>query len=227
VKIAILDTGIDIGHPYFAADQAGKPSERRIKSCEDFLDPKGAAQDVCGHGTHCVGLLRKVAPEADIYVARVAKDFDESLDPEVVARAILRACRDKKDENGIRNWNVDIITLSFGFYEMSKVVQKAIQEALWKPVLIFAAASNNGTQKRVTFPAWLTGVICVHSAMANGAASLFNPDASPPRNFSILGENLKSAWIRSPGNPNAEKVMSGTSMATPIAAGVAALVLEF
>ncbi len=59
---------------------------RRIKAPEDFLDVDGKAHDTCGHGTHCVGLLRTVAPEADIYVARVAKDFDGVLDPEVVAR---------------------------------------------------------------------------------------------------------------------------------------------
>ncbi|KAE8443372.1 hypothetical protein EG329_001930 [Mollisiaceae sp. DMI_Dod_QoI] len=229
VKIAILDTGIDIGHPCFAVDQAGERSSRRIKNREDFLDPRGNAHDVCGHGTHCVGLLRKVAPEADIYIARVAKDFNGDLNPDVVAKAILRACRDTKDEDGKKNWGVDIITMSFGFYGRVKVVQTAIQEALAKPVLVFAAASNNGTQRDVTFPAWLSGVICVNSATATGTASLFNPEPTPRNNFSIIGENIKSAWIRSPGrqNENTEKVMSGTSMATPIAAGVAALVLEY
>jgi hypothetical protein len=38
---------------------------------EDFVNPTGNAHDICGHGTHCVGLLRQVAPQADIYVARV------------------------------------------------------------------------------------------------------------------------------------------------------------
>ncbi|CZR60297.1 uncharacterized protein PAC_10193 [Phialocephala subalpina] len=231
VKIAVLDTGIDIGHPSFAADQAGDFSSRRIKSREDFLDPGGNAHDICGHGTHCASLFRRIAPEADIYIARVAKDFDADLSADVVAKAILRACRTGKDEEGKKNWGVDIISMSFGFYGYSKAVQTAITEALAKPVLLFAAASNNGTMKRVTFPAWLSGVICVNSAAADGRPSGFNPDPKPLQNFSILGENIKGAWTRHPNNyesdPNVERVMTGTSVATPMMAGVAALVLEF
>ncbi|KAF8855730.1 subtilisin-like protein, partial [Acephala macrosclerotiorum] len=231
VKIAILDTGIDIGHPSFAVDQAGDFSSRRIKSREDFLDPEGNAHDVCGHGTHCASLLRRVAPEADIYIARVAKDFDEDLSADAVAKAILRACRSGKDEKGKRNWGVDIISMSFGFYGYSRAVESAIREATAKPVLLFAAASNNGTMRQVTFPAWLSGVICVNSATATGTASFFNPEPKPLRNFSILGENIKAAWTRHPNNyesdQNVERVKSGTSIATPIMAGVAALVLEF
>lgn len=86
VKIAILDTGIDLTHPDFKDDQAGTRENRRIKKPEDFLDPSGSAVDTCGHGTHCVGLLRLIAPEADIYVARVAKDFKGNLDPVVIAK---------------------------------------------------------------------------------------------------------------------------------------------
>ena len=89
MKIAILDTGIDISHPDFKEDQSASRMNRRIKVPEDFLDPEGKAYDTCGHGTYCVGLLRRVAPEADIYVARVAKDFDSDLDPEVVAKVCL------------------------------------------------------------------------------------------------------------------------------------------
>lgn len=93
VKIAILDTGIDITHPDFKEDQSASRINRRIKVPEDFLDPEGKAYDTCGHGTYCVGLLRRVAPEADIYVARVAKDFDSDLDPEVVAKVCLLLVR--------------------------------------------------------------------------------------------------------------------------------------
>lgn len=86
VKIAILDTGINMANSAFDTDEA----KRRIVKQEDFLkdagDPSRAeARDMCGHGTHCAGLLRKVAPAADIYVARVAEDFDSDLDDRVVA----------------------------------------------------------------------------------------------------------------------------------------------
>jgi hypothetical protein len=85
VKIAILDTGIDLNHRYFQ-DETTKRKIKRIKAVEDFVDPAGDAHDICGHGTHCVGLLRQVAPEADIYVARVTEDWEGKLDPEKVAK---------------------------------------------------------------------------------------------------------------------------------------------
>jgi hypothetical protein len=80
-----------LSHPDFKKDQEGKWEDKRIKKPEDFLNPGGNAYDTCGHGTHCVGLLRTIAPWADIYVARVAKDFESDLDPEVVAK-VSRTC---------------------------------------------------------------------------------------------------------------------------------------
>ncbi|KAK0115755.1 hypothetical protein ONS95_012808 [Cadophora gregata] len=226
VKIAILDTGIDLSHPDFKEDQSASRMNRPIKTPEDFLDPEGKAFDTCGHGTYCVGILRRVAPEADIYVARVAKDFDSNLDPEVVAKAITRACNSDRDSDGKRNWNVDIITMSFGFYGIFPLVRTAIRQALAKPVLVFAAASNNGTRRAIAFPASMTGVFCINSATGDGGRSSFNPEPKADKNFSIIGENIVSSWTTH-GNANARRSMSGTSVATPMAAAVAALVLEY
>lgn len=66
VKIAILDTGIDLQHPLI------KKHCERIKICKSFFDraPEGD-QDSCGHGTHAAGLLLEVAPNAELYVGRV------------------------------------------------------------------------------------------------------------------------------------------------------------
>jgi hypothetical protein len=72
VKIAILDTGIDLplGQKFAHKD--------RIKECRSWLvtdedgDERGD-KDLTGHGTHAAALLLKVAPNADLYVARVFK----------------------------------------------------------------------------------------------------------------------------------------------------------
>ena len=124
----------------------------------------------------------------------------------------------------MKNWDVDIITMSCGFYSWVEVVKEAIEEAYRKPTLIFAAASNNGKRKQVAFPAYMPGVICVNSSTANGTPSDFNPKFDASRSLCILGENVTSTWITSQWH---ERRMSGTSVATPIAAAIAALVHEF
>ena len=67
VKIAILDTGIDLKHPllknYIDAGQ--------IPQVHDFVEDRDDIKDTNGHGTHSAHLLLKTAPNAAIYVARV------------------------------------------------------------------------------------------------------------------------------------------------------------
>jgi subtilisin family serine protease len=84
VKIGVLDTGIDMKNAAFKDDTV----RQRIKKRIDFLDPsgKGVARDECGHGTHCAALVNKIAPAADIYIGRVALDFNSGLDDNVVAK---------------------------------------------------------------------------------------------------------------------------------------------
>lgn len=93
VKIAVLDTGIDMdqinlwdkGRVTFM-----NGANPRIKKRKDFLDPDGSnkCRDHDGNGTHCIGVLRRVAPEADIYVARVATSRQEG--PSV--NAVIEVC---------------------------------------------------------------------------------------------------------------------------------------
>lgn len=127
-------------------------------------------------------------------------------------------------------WNVNIITMSFGFAQYDNQIRDAIERAQNHGVIIFAAASNEGAieGREASFPARMVGkVIKISSADGGGAASRFNPPPSPSNdNFSVLGEAVKSAWPKAL-HESGEKRGSGTSVATPIAAGIAALVLEF
>jgi hypothetical protein len=135
--------------------------------------------------------------------------------------------------------------MSFGFAELEEALEAALNIAFSEHKIVFAAASNNGTLLRMTFPALYPTVICMNSASGLGNSSHFNPSLGQSRvgkNLSIIGENVESAWQCGPKLPATETTSagklvtipteyterkSGTSVATPIAAGVAALVLEF
>lgn len=86
VRIAILDTGLNKNHPQVKKMLEAKNNDKRIKKCRSWVpgvvgtdntDKKGilrADEDIDGHGTHCAMVAHKVAPDADIYVARIFRD---------------------------------------------------------------------------------------------------------------------------------------------------------
>lgn len=119
--------------------------------------------------------------------------------------------------------------MSFGIREHHEQMSRAISNALNKQTLLFAAASNDGANLSRAFPAKYPGVFCIHSTDGNGNPSSFNPTASETDvNFSLLGESVSSHWPAGlNGHHQSVNVMSGTSVATPIAAGLAASILSF
>jgi hypothetical protein len=121
--------------------------------------------------------------------------------------------------------------MSFGFANRMKEIDEAITHAYSKNTIMFAAASNSGGNAVPSWPARLPTVICVHANDGLGNKAEFN--TSPRQhmdNFSILGEDVKSCWPSSLMSEDAEVFemrRRGISCATPIAAGIAAIMLEF
>ena len=114
--------------------------------------------------------------------------------------------------------------MSFGWTERHDSVADAIDRAVARGVLLCAAASNEGANDGVAFPARLRPVICVHSTNENGKPSDFTPNAVPSEhNFAVVGENVQAAG---PGRKDGHS-LTGTSVATPILAAVMALIIEF
>ncbi|ETS76984.1 hypothetical protein PFICI_10858 [Pestalotiopsis fici W106-1] len=220
VRIAILDSGFDPQNPLLREDRGLDPRIKDARSFVNGTEPHDT-QDEIGHGTHALGLLLQVASCAEIYVARIARR--ETLDPNTyndIARAINYA---------VSEWKVDIISMSFGIREYNQPLTTAISNALKHETLLFAAASNDGGNSGRAFPADYPLVFCIHSTDGNGNPSSFNPTAHDKDfNFSLLGENVSSHWPTGKnGDGQPVNIMSGTSVATPIAAGLAASVLSF
>jgi len=121
--------------------------------------------------------------------------------------------------------------MSFGFEESPRAISKAISDYCDQKVLFAAAANYGGRSDSIAFPAKMDRVICVKSCNGDGDRSTFNPwnskDAGP--NFMTLGKDVLSMWrVKDWDEMTAlQKRSSGTSVATPIAAGIAALVIHF
>ncbi|KAJ5100790.1 hypothetical protein N7456_006842 [Penicillium angulare] len=224
VKIAILDTGIDLGHPEFRPFQ----NDGRVTAghCRDFVNPgESPISDSTGHGTHCAHLVLKVCQIAKLYIAKVFQT--EQCDEGALER--IPAAIDWAVEN-----EVDIIVMCFAFKKFHMKIDKAIREAKGKrEFLIFAAASNNkhDDEDPVGFPASLRDVIRVNSCTHTGSQSTFSPGCHDRmdnlNNLSIIGEELEAAFPEAKNDNKPLKRLSGTSMSTAILAGVAGLVLEF
>ena len=124
--------------------------------------------------------------------------------------------------------------MSFSFEDEEPEIHQAIQQAISKadkPILLFAAASNNRAMRiePIGYPARdADHIICVNSSTVDDEKSVFSPRGITGRpNFSVIGEDIEAAWPMGLNEGRQLKRMSGTSCATPIAAGIAALILEF
>jgi subtilisin family serine protease len=227
-KIAILDTGLDQDHP---AIMACVENFRQLRSFTD-----GETRDFHGHGTFIASLILKVAPQSHLYIAKVAERRLLPLNNCIagvrisivnftsrILTSLHQAIRWAIDQE------VDIITMSFGMTSADAGIGRAIHEAHSKNIIIFAAASNGGGNQDVTYPARNKEVIPIFSTDGVGNGSTFNPNPIKNDSFSILGEAIRSSWTtyNSSDTTALTKLKSGTSYAAPIAAGMAALILDF
>ncbi len=69
VKVCVLDSGVEVGHP-LVGELAGAVAVRLDENDETVAEDD-LEGDLCGHGTACAGVIRGIAPEAEIYSVRV------------------------------------------------------------------------------------------------------------------------------------------------------------
>lgn len=246
VTIAVLDTGININHPAFKGIEL---------ICRDFTSANGGSTvtDTNGHGTHCAGIIfgqdgayGRIGVARGVKKALIAKVIgDNGGDSEQVVNAIQWAA-----EQG-----ADIISMSLGINYPGKVeqltktlpLQLAVSRALEgyrnnvilfervatlmraRKILIVAAAGNESQKDKnpeyevgVSPPAVADGIVSV-AALGRSGGNKF--DIAP---FSNVGSNIAAPGVEiiSADAQGGVKKLSGTSMAAPYVAGVAALWIE-
>ncbi|KAF4461645.1 hypothetical protein FALBO_11549 [Fusarium albosuccineum] len=206
IRIAVLDTGMDGKDPF----------ARQLRGYRDFVSGEDHVKlDKTGHGTNSVKLIFKVYDQAEVYVARV---FENNRANDDTQDLMLKAIRYSKEV-----WDADIISIASGFESDHHGMRTAIKKAACDGTLVFAAASNYGNIRHVTFPARMKDVICMYCT--DGRAKVSRsinpaPQKTKSRNFAILGESVIVP-------PSLHNPLTGTSVATCIAAGLAGRLLDF
>ncbi|MBM7646041.1 thermitase [Scopulibacillus daqui] len=206
VKIAIVDSGVDYNHP----DLAGK-----VIKGHDFVDNDNDPMDENGHGTHVAGIaaantnngrgIAGIAPKASILAVRVlGADGDGTLSH--VAQGIRYAA----------DMGAQVINLSIGGNTGSKTLEDAVNYAWNKGSVVVAAAGNEGSSLP-SYPAYYSHVIAVAATDQKDKLAPFSNHGSWV-DIAAPGVDIYSTI---PGGKYAN--LSGTSMASPVVAGVAGL----
>jgi thermitase len=218
VKVAVVDSGIDPGQPELAG---------RIVATANFTQV-ATSNDRAGHGTHVAGIIGGsfsgplgivgVAPNAqlmNVKVLAVDETGEATGDCADVAQGIIWAT-----QNG-----ANIINMSLGSPTPCQAMELAVEYAWNNGVLVVAAAGNNGTTS-LFYPAAFPNVVSVAASDNGGRVAGFSDRGSEWVDIAAPGVGILSTlptYANGTGETNTG-FLSGTSMATPVVSGVAALV---
>jgi thermitase len=210
-RIAIIDTGVDCAHPDLRANIiGGYDAIRQVTGC---------ANDANGHGTHVAGAaaaaangIQGVGVAHDAWILAVAVlDAGGAGSTATVARGVLWAAEQAAMPGG-----PIVINLSLGASADDPTLRSAVAYAQQRAVVVVAAAGNGGSTYPV-YPGAYPGVI---SACATGRDDRRASFSQYGAWVSVCAPGVETyATTRGGGYGR----YSGTSMASPVVAGVAAL----
>ncbi len=228
VAIAIVDTGLDAEHPDFAG---------RVADMADFSGE--GLGDAHGHGTHCAGIAagsgvasggryRGVAPKATLYSAKVLRANGEGMMSDVIAGVEWAV------EKGVQ-----VISLSLGSTGPSDgrdPLSETCDAAVERGINVVVAAGNDGPAPRtIGSPGASRLALTIGACDDQDRVASFSsrgPTADGRQKPDLVVPGVDIIAPRAKGTAMGRVVddyytsAQGTSMATPLAAGVVALLLQ-
>ncbi len=206
----VVDSGVDLDHPDLNVD-----ASRAFNAFTSGKDGR-SADDGNGHGTHVAGTIAAlnngfgvigVAPGATIIPVKVLDSRGSGSYSGVIAGV---------DYVGANGANGDVANLSLGG-PVSQALDDAIISASGNGIKFVLAAGNESSDANNSSPARVNGsnIVTISAMDVNDRWASFSNFGNPPVDFVAPGVAVKSTWKGGGYN-----TISGTSMASPHAAGV-------
>jgi subtilisin len=207
VKVAVVDSGIDGSHPAVGSVAGGvalefdRDAEGQVRAVE------GPHEDLFGHGTACAAIIKRVAPDCELYSVRV-------LGTRLTGKGAVFAA-------GLR-WAVDKgmqvvnLSLSTGKQDYFSLFHEIADEAYFRNVMLVSAVNN------IQAPSYPSQYSSVFSVAAHDGKDpyRFDYNPSPPVEFGAPGIDLEVAWLN-----GSTLEATGNSFAAPHISGLVAKIL--
>lgn len=210
--IAVVDTGVDLGHPEFVG-------RLDTISGANIISPNSPPDDNEGHGTHVAGIIAAgvdngigiagICPDAQIMPVKVLDSNGNGYSSDI-ANGITFAA----------NNHANVINMSLGGPNFTQDEQDAINYATQMGVICVAAAGNQGANE-IYYPANDLGIISVAASDANDNLASYS-NFGPWVTVVAPGDNIFSTYLYS-----GYKVLSGTSMSSAMVSGVMGILQSY
>lgn len=207
IKVAVIDSGIEANHPLVGPVAGGVVLEHDPAAEDELRITEGPIEDVFGHGTACAAIIRRVAPECELYSVRVL-GANLKTRGKVFAAGLRWATEHQMD--------VVNLSLSTSSRDYFALFHELVDEAYFRRMMLVSAANN------VPAPTYPSEYSSVFSVAAHERRDPFGFDynPSPPVEFGAPGIDVEIAW-----SGGATVQASGNSFAAAHIAGLVTRVL--
>lgn len=228
VTVAIVDTGIDYRHPMLGG---GIGPGFKVAGGYDFVNDDADPMDDAGHGTHVAGIvaasaseLLGVAPDATLIAYKVLDGFGGGQMSDVIAA--LERCVDPNGDGDFSD-RVDVANLSLGGAGTpDDPASRAVDAAAAAGVVVVVSAGNGGVAQSIGSPGAAQRAITVGAVDASNALAPFSSRGPSAVRYALKPDVVAPGhFVVSTQAGGGTIALSGTSMAAPHVAGVAALLL--